>query len=323
MLFVLFGVALFAIWWFSKKQFPVPPNPSAVLISGAGTGFGRLTSLELAQLGYTVYSGVMNAEEGDALIQDFNKIASAGSKKGKIIPVVLDITKKEQVDALFERLNKDLAQTGLQGLINNAGIGWSAPFEIQPYEDFRKVIEVNLLGHVLMTKTFLPLLRKATAARIINLASAAGVLGVPRMSAYAASKFAIEGFSDCIRRELRHLNIAVSVIECGFAKTPILNSDFDTYHNRVYSSAPPELIELYSPVTPKNMEHYRDHVEKGAIEPILVVNAIVNAFTSTHPLTRYRIGIQVMGASILTTFLPNYAVDWVLEKVNARINQRA
>jgi len=80
-LLVLIVVLYAAVWWYFRKKFPEPPLPSAVLISGAGTGFGRLTSLRLAKLGYTVYSGVLSPEEGDRLQEDFEKEVSSDSGK--------------------------------------------------------------------------------------------------------------------------------------------------------------------------------------------------------------------------------------------------
>jgi len=309
-LVILIGLGFYALWWFTRKQFPLPPVPSAVLVSGAGTGFGRLTSLRLAKLGYTVYSGVVNTEEGDKLLEDSRK--EVPSDGGKIIPLVLDITDRKNVEEVYERLSKDLARTGLQALVNNAGIGWSAPLELQPFDDFRKVIEVNLLGHVLMTKTFLPLMRKARAARIINIASLAGVLGAPRMSAYSASKFGIEGFSDCLRRELRHLDISVSVIEPGFAKTAIITSAF-AYYSKILPTASPEVLEAYAPILPKNDDVLTQRIYNEAIDPSLVIDCIVDAFTSPHPKTRYLVGLPAQIASRAIWLLPNYVIDWMIE----------
>jgi len=314
MIVVVLVVAFYLLWRFSRKQFPVPPVPSSVLISGAGTGFGRLTSLRLAKLGYTVYSGVISAEEGDKLLEDLKaEVGNSNASAGKIIPLVLDITDRKNVDSVFERLNKDLSATGLQGLVNNAGIGLSAPLEFQPFDDFRKVIEVNLLGHVLMTQTFLPLLRKAKSGRIINIASLAGIAGAPRMSAYAASKFGMEGFSDCLRRELRHLDISVSVIEPGFAKTAIITNGLD-YHTRTIQTVPAEVQEAYAFLCPKDHSDVTRKIYDGAMDPSLVVDSIVDAYTSPHPKTRYLVGIFAKIVAVGLWFLPNYAIDWLIEK---------
>jgi len=225
----------------------------------------------------------------------------------------LDITDRKNVEEVFERLNKDLSETGLQGLVNNAGIGWSAPLEYQPYDHFRKVIEVNLLGHVLMTKTFLPLLRKAKSGRIINIASLAGLLGAPRMSAYCASKFALEGFSDSLRRELRHLDIAVSVIEPAFAKTAIITNGLD-YYTQNSLAVTPELQETYAILFPKDNATFMKKIYDNAMDPSVVVDSIVDAYTSPYPRTRYLVGILANVAAVAHWFLPNYAVDWLVEK---------
>jgi len=217
------------------------------------------------------------------------------------------------VENVFKTLSKDLSGTGLQALVNNAGIGIASVVELQPFEDFEKVIQVNLLGHVFMTKTFLPLLRKAKSARIINIASVAGFLSPASSASYSASKFGIEGLSDALRRELSHLNISVSIIEPGFAKTPIIATGLQNYISRIISITPPELYSVYEQVFPRNVDSFIRNVHNDAMEPSLVVEAVEHAFTSPQPRTRYLVGVHAKIMAVLVWVLPTSMLDWLLD----------
>src|SRR5689334_6739039 len=171
----------------------------AILVTGASTGIGRATALELARRGATVYAGVRDPAAVDGL---------------GLTPVELDVTDAEQVAALSTRLER------LDGLVNNAGIAVTGPLEHLPLDEVRRQLEVNALGQLAVTQACLPALR-AARGRIVNMSSISGRVAFPMFGPYAASKFALEAFSDSLRRELRGSGVDVVVIEPGGVTTPI------------------------------------------------------------------------------------------------------
>ena len=113
-----------------------------------------------------------------------------------------------------------LTKNQLFGLINNAGIAFGGPLEILPIQEIKRLLEVNVIGVLAVTKAFLPLLRQSRG-RIINMGSSSGLLALPCLSTYAASKFALEAITDSLRVELGPFGISVIIIEAGNIETPI------------------------------------------------------------------------------------------------------
>ena len=191
--------------WFIPIPSIQPSRTKAIVISGCDTGFGHILALQLDQLGWKVYAGCIT-EAGQS------QLRSKASKH--LVALHLDITKDSDVDAAVKAVLKD-SGVNVHALVNNAGIGVGGYVDWVPLQQFRKVMDVNFLGHVAMTKAFLPMLMAQTGSRIVNVASAAGMFAVQGMSAYAASKFAMEAFSDSLRREMYSFGMSVSVIEPG------------------------------------------------------------------------------------------------------------
>jgi NAD(P)-dependent dehydrogenase (short-subunit alcohol dehydrogenase family) len=321
--FVVWGVVAFLsvvlyalLIKFTARTFPVPPTGSAILISGADTGFGRLTSIAMAQSGYKVYAGVLSESSGSSLKEEFTQIMSQNKvvSGGEIVPLVFDITNDAQLDEAFARLNKDLSETGLQLLFNNAGIGKVAPLELQPFAHIRQTIEINLLGHINVTKRALPLMRKAKAPRIVNITSLAGKLGASQFTAYSSSKFGLEGVCDCLRRELRHLNFSVSSIIPGFAKTAIVTG-FKTYAEEINRTNPDSLKKVYEDVMDDDAGTVHSKVAATSMPPEVVVKAVTHALLDPKPLSRYYVGTQAKVACFMLWLFPDYALDYILNFV--------
>ena len=140
----------------------------AVLISGCSTGIGRASALRLATAGWRVFAGVRKQEDADS-------IAAEGSDG--LIPVILDVADSASIDLVRERVERE-CPGGLHGLVNNAGVAYSGPLEFVPLDDFRRQLEVNLIGHLAMTQAFVPALR-STRGRIVNVTSIGGVVAAP------------------------------------------------------------------------------------------------------------------------------------------------
>ena len=145
-------------------------------------------------------------------------MATLRSECKNVVPVRLDVTNAESVAQAAAIIAKHVEGRGLDGVVNNAGILISpGPVEWIPVESVERMLKVNVLGTVAVTKSVLPLIRKAHG-RIVNVASIAGRVGLPANGAYCASKFAVEGFSDVLRREMADWDVSVSNQgRCGYS----------------------------------------------------------------------------------------------------------
>lgn len=178
-----------------------------IVVTGASTGMGAATAKELARKGFHVLAGVRREADADAL-------AAEG-----IEPCTLDITVDSDIAAIAERVAND--SRPLRALINNAGIAINAPIETLPLPEWRQQFEVNLFGHIAMTQALLPALL-SSAGTVVNISSVGGKVVLPTYGAYAGSKFALEAFSDALRREVAKFGIKVVVVEPGAVKTQMV-----------------------------------------------------------------------------------------------------
>ena len=202
---------IYRIYKFVFRSPNIDPNGKYVLISGCDSGFGHGLAIELDQQGFNVLAGIFVPD-------NITILKNTLSSKATVFH--LDITKQEDIDAAFD-LVKDKTRV-LHGLVNNAGISTSGYIDWMTMESMRKIMDVNFFGHVAMTKKFLPLLIAKPNSRVVNICSVAGFFTAPMKSAYSASKYALESFSDCLRREMAPWGLYVSVIESGPMRTPII-----------------------------------------------------------------------------------------------------
>ncbi|MEZ6000144.1 SDR family oxidoreductase [Hyphomonas sp.] len=188
-----------------------------VIITGASTGIGAGAACYMAAKGWRVFAGVRKHADGEIL-----KLKATGDLR----PILLDVTKPDQVAAAVETVSGALDGECLSGLVNNAGIAKMGPLAIQPMEDFRAQFEVNVFGLLAMTQACVPLLgadpaRTGPPGRIVNITSVGGRLSSPFLGAYAATKHAVEAMTDTLRRELVIYGIDAIAIGPGSVKTPI------------------------------------------------------------------------------------------------------
>ena len=172
---------------------PLSPQGRHVLITGASSGLGRETALHLAEQGFQVIAGVRRQEDGE-------RLANA-CPSGRISTLLIDVTDEESIDRAAAQVAEKVGDTGLWGLVNNAGICISAPLECVSSDLLRRQLEVNLIGQLAVTRAILPLLRRGGAARLVNVTSGLGSVAIPYLGAYSAAQFAKEGVSDALRRE--------------------------------------------------------------------------------------------------------------------------
>jgi len=189
----------------------VPPR--AVVVTGASTGIGRATVLELVGAGFQVFGTVRREADAESLRQQFPEL---------VTPLIMDLLDEDSVRAAGEVVN---AAGPLFGLVNNAGAALPGPLEIIPIEVFRRQIEINLTAQLLVTQVMLPALHRSADqvgdARIIMIGSISGRLSGPMLGGYGAAKHGLAGLSSSLRAELATFKIKVLLIEPGAIATPI------------------------------------------------------------------------------------------------------
>lgn len=240
-------------------------DSKAVLITGASVGIGRATAKLFAERGWTVAATMRRPEESDlAFVSD----------RIRLYP--LDVTDQSSVDMAVARI---IAECGaIDVVVNNAGYGLMGPFEAQTDAQIRRQFETNLFGMMNVTRAVLPHMRARKQGRIVNVGSAGGRMTLPLYSAYCATKWALDGFSEALWLELRHHNIKVKIIEPGMVKTE--------FFERRELATKPELT-AYDSFVEAVAPNLRAWEETGA-EPEVVARSIWRASTSFWPRLRYQ-----------------------------------
>ncbi len=267
----------------------------AVVVTGASSGIGEACARRLAGLGFHVFAGVRKLEDEERLEREIPGVS----------PLAIDVTDADSIARAAQTVHE---QTGgrLAGLVNNAGVAVPAPIEHQPIDDFRRQLEVNLIGQVAVTQAFLPQLR-AARGRIVNMSSIGGKVAVPLLGAYAASKFGMEGFSDSLRRELRPWGIRVAVIEPGTIATPIWDKGIAS-GDELEASMSEQAKRDYGPL----IATVRTASEQGArtgLPADAVAKDVVHALTARRPKTRYLVGREAKSRALLARIVGDRAID--------------
>lgn len=240
----------------------------SVLVTGAGSGIGLATARLLAEKGFQVYGGVRKEQDAEGL------------RALGIRPLFLDVTREGDLASAREALEGQ----GLYGLVVNAGIAVAGPLELVPLTAFREGLEVNVLGAFATVKSFLPLLRKSRG-RVVLIGSVSGLVALPLMGPYAASKFALEALADALRVELLPFGVRVSLVEPGSVATPIWERSLQRAEG---------FLEPPPPGTEAVYGHYLDLARKMAqqnarrgLPPTRVAEGVWRALTSPSPKARY------------------------------------
>lgn len=246
-----------------------------VVITGASTGIGRSAAEYLAGKGWRVFAGVRKEKDGEPLRE----------ANSNIIPILLDVTQSEQVEAAVETVRKTLGGVKLAGLVNNAGIANMGPLALQPLDQFESHFHVNVFGALRATQAFAPLLGMDESltgkpGRIVNITSVGGKLASPFLGAYTATKHAMESMTDSLRRELVIFGIDAISIGPGAVKTPIWDKAEQDNSSNPYSNSPwAKPIEMFSQTM---LEGGRD-----GLEPEVVARDIEHALNAEKPKARY------------------------------------
>ena len=271
-----------------------------VVVTGASSGIGEATALRLANAGFAVFAGVRREEDAE-------RVRSHGAR-----PVRLDVRDAAQVAAAAEEVRGALGAAGLVALVNNAGVVVPGALEFVPLELFREQLEVNVIGQVAVIQAFLPLLREA-GGRIVNIGSIDGRVATPLLGPYAASKFALEGLSDALRRELRPWGIQVTVIEPGAIKTRIWEKGRAS-GDAMLERAPAEAQRNYGSLVQQLRAESLKSEQQRSLPPDAVAEIVERALTARRAPTRCLVGRDARARALFASLLPDRAMDALIAR---------
>lgn len=312
----LYGIGTFVVLWilvwlYRDSLETENISQKYIFVTGCDSGFGNLLCRKLDRRGFRVLAGCLTEKGGDDL-----KRATGPNLK----TVLLDVTNIDSITKAMEWTKMEVGDRGLWGIVNNAGRSLPmGPSEWMRVEDFHSTLKVNMNGVIAMTMIFLPLIKQGKG-RIVNVASVLGRVAA-NGGGYCISKFAVESFSDCLRRDISYFGIKVCIIEPGFFKTAVTSLE----------PIERELHRLWDQLTPEVKASYGDkYLEKYIQIQRLIMNAICDsdlskvtncmehALTAAHPRTRYSAGWDAKLLWIPLSYMPSFVVDIGLKLVMPR-----
>jgi len=274
----------------------------SVLITGASSGIGRASVLQMSAAGWQVFATLRKPQE----IEKLRAEAIAG-----VIPVLLDVEDRPSIKTAAEQITAQVAPSGLDGLVNVAGIGMVRPLEYATERDMQKIFDVNVFGQIAVIQAFLPLLRR-NRGRIVNISSVGAHIAIPFGGLLNASKSAFGILSDTLRLELHPFGIRVITLEPGSIATPAVEKTLGNVEG-VIAELPEQGRAEYGGML-RNLTRIGYQREMNGSPPAEVARAIYEALTKPQPRIRYHVGKDAK----LLTFLPRILPDWLLDAMRYR-----
>jgi NAD(P)-dependent dehydrogenase (short-subunit alcohol dehydrogenase family) len=275
-----------------------------VLITGCSSGIGRACASHLAARGFSVLAGVRNETD-----------AAGFPGQAAIRGIVLDVTIPQTIAAAVQTVNEVAGESGLAGLVNNAGIGVVGPVEFVPPEEWRRQMEVNLIGQIAMTQAMLPMLRRHAqqygTGRIVMIGSIAGRISQPIMGPYCASKRALAAVSDVLRLELRAQGIQTSLIEPGAIQSEIWRKGLES----AAGIAPDSPSRRQYGALIDGIAAAASNAATGAVPALRVARAVERCLTRRRAPTRILVGRDAKIGAALKAWLPDRWFDALLRRV--------
>lgn len=278
----------------------------SVLITGTSSGIGQATTHLLANSGYTVFAGVRSKK-------DLGKWTQL--QHPNIVPLKLDVTSEKEIVAAAQQVQSLLQETGLFALINNAGNNYSTPTECYDAAKARNLMETHFWGMALLTKHCIPLLhtfskQHSEGARVINVGSVGSISAFPFIQFYNAAKFAVLGFTESLRFELRPQNIHFSVILPGSVKTEIWRRTEETIQETL-GALQGQKADLYTENI-LSASKLSSNLEKGGVSPESAAKTFKRALETKRPKLKYVIGIDARAVHFMVKYLPDAARHWAM-----------
>lgn len=272
----------------------------SVVVTGVSTGIGWGITKVLVQHGFRVFGSVRKTQDAERLSKEFGEL---------FFPLVFDVTDEAAVQAAAGQVRQQLNGATLFGLVNNAGIAAAGPLIHLPTDEFRYQLEVNLVGILIVTKAFAPLLGvdrslRGQPGRIINISSVSGKSASPFVGAYATSKHGLEGFSETLRRELMLYGIDVIIVGPGPIDTPIWDK---VPHLSLYAHT--DYME-----SARRAQEYMIRNGKNGLPPEKVGEVVHQALTTPHPRVRYAVVGRDFFRRLMQRLLPKRMVDRIVAR---------
>ena len=251
---------------------------SVALVTGSSSGIGFETALLLARNGFNTYASMRNLEKSKNITEIANR------EKLPLQVVQLDVNDDKSVKEAIDKIVVAENQR-IDILINNAGYGLLGALEDLSIEEIKAQFETNFFGVVRVTQQVLPIMRKQNDGIIVNISSVGGRIGIPGLSAYHSTKFALEGLSESISYELEPFGIRVVIIEPGFVRTNIMNSSI------IAKKALDRKSPYFSSIRQleKSFKSAMENTSSSS-PPDEVAKIILQAVTSERPKLRYAVG---------------------------------
>lgn len=272
-------------------------NQELVVVTGTSSGIGRATAERLAADGFHVLAGVRRQEDADKI------------RRHNIEPVIVDITNLDTLKALAERVKHDPLGRSLRAVVNNAGIAVNAPLEMVPLDEFRRQIEVSVIGQVAVIQALTPALLNS-GGRVVNIGSLGGKISMPGFGIYSAAKYAMEAVNDSLRREMSSFGLKVIMITPGGVSTGLTEQGITTAER---------LAKLMTPDQHRRHDRLFDAVKaqaetwaKDGIRPEKVAAVVSQAIHASKPRTRYTAGRDSALLTRLVRILPDKLLDRML-----------
>jgi len=267
-----------------------PVSEKTALITGASSGFGLLTTVTLARRGWHVLATMRDLKRR-------GKLESAAKAAGVLQNIefhALDVTNAKQIATLADEIAQRL--TPLDAIVNNAGFALPGFADDITDAELREQFETNFFGATAVTRAFLPQLRRQGSGHIVMISSISGRMGFPGVGSYAASKFALEGWTETLRYELKPLGIQVALVEPGAFETDIWT------RNAKLSAG---LLDPNSPNAAR-IPAWRSRVEgqRKKADPQVVADTIVAVLENPSPRLRYVVGTDAKAGLLLRKLLP-------------------
>jgi NAD(P)-dependent dehydrogenase (short-subunit alcohol dehydrogenase family) len=252
-------------------------NQRVAVVTGGTSGIGHEISLTLARNGFVIYATVRNPNKSE-------NIKSLAEKENiPLKTLMLDVTDDKSVKNAIQSITDESSRIDV--LVNNAGYGLFGAFEDLTFEEIKAQYETNVFGVIRVTQAVLPIMRKQKSGVIVNISSVVGRYGVPGESAYASTKFAIEGLSESMAYELEPFGVKVVLVEPGVIRTSFFNS-------RVASKKSQNPNSPYSHLMQNVDTRFKNMLENGSSADV-VAKVVLKAVTSENPSLRYLAGKDV------------------------------
>jgi NAD(P)-dependent dehydrogenase (short-subunit alcohol dehydrogenase family) len=275
----------------------MPPLNKTVVITGASSGIGLASALRMGRAGWGVFATIRKESDRDQLVKQ---------SRLNIVPIIMDVEDRSSIIAAAEEIASRLSGTGLDGLVNCAGIGLMQPLEYTNLHDLHRIFEINVFGQVAVTQALLPLLRQKRG-RIVNITSIGVNLAIPFGGLLNAGKSAFAMLNDTMRLELHPFGVRVCAIEPGAIATPAVDKTLGDVEG-VIRNLPEHGKAQYGPMlrafAPRAYAR-----EKNGSSPLVVARAVHHALTSDRPRVRYRVGKHARLLAALPRIFPESLLD--------------